>query len=128
MFSRGKAEMQRQTLDENIAASTKIYAQAIDTGIYAISDVDEFLSDITAGAKVGAAVQMTSVTVSDVGEVDLADYTFTAITGATIEGVVYYMTHTALAQDLLLYYDDDANFTPDGNDVNVSYSSYVWKL
>ena len=128
MFERGKAELLRQTLDENLAGTTKLFAVAIDTGDHAIAATDQFRSDIAAGGEVGTPVQMTSVTVSDDGELDFADYLFTAISGDTVEGVAYYVTHTALGQDLLLYYDDNVDFTPDGNNVSVSYTTYVFKL
>lgn len=128
MFERGKAELLRQSLDENLHGTTKLFAQAIDTGEHAIAATDEFMSDVAAGAKEGSPVQMTNVTVSDDGEVDFDDFTFPSLSGASVEGIAYYMTHTALGEDLLLYYDDNADFTPDGNDVDVSYSSYVFKL
>lgn len=116
----------RKTIDQTLQGETGIKAYAFDTGAYAITNVDEFISDVSAGV-VGSAVTMTGVTVNDNGQVDWNNFTFPLLSGATIEGVLYTLQHTSLGDELLMYYDDDANFTPNGNDVNVTFTgSYVF--
>lgn len=128
MFPRFKAELLRKTIDATLQGETGITAYAFDTGTYAISSVDQFYSDVSAGV-VGAGVTMTNVTVSDDGEVDFDNFVFPSLSGATVEGILYTLQHTALGQDLLVYYDDDANFTPVGENVNVTFTgAYVFKL
>lgn len=129
LFSRFKAEVMRQTLDENLAGTTLMKAYAFDAGPHTVDfDLDEFVSDITAGALETSAITMTNVTVSDDGEVDFDPYTITGFAGDTVEAVLYTLTHTALADELLVYYDDNVDFTPDGDDRIISYTTYVFKL
>lgn len=129
MFSRFKAELLRKTIDQTLAGDNGLKAYAFDAGAHTVNfDVDQFISDIPVGALEGTAVTMTNVTVSDDGEVDFDDFAFASISGDSVEAVLYTLQHTALADELLVYYDDDADFVPDGNNVNITYSSYVFKL
>lgn len=128
MFPRFKAELMRKTIDATMQGTALITAYAFDANTYNISSADEFLADVTTGV-VGAGVVMTAVTVSDAGEVDFANFTFPSLTGATVEGILYTLDHTALGDELCMYYDDDANFTPVGENVNVTFTgAYVFKL
>lgn len=71
--------------------SDTIKAQLIDLGAYTPSiDVDEFLSDIASGAKIGSPVTLSSKT-NVLGVFDAADISFTGLSGApTLEAILIY--------------------------------------
>jgi hypothetical protein len=69
-----------------------IKAQLVDLGAYTLSiDVDEFISDIPSGAKIGSPVTLSSGKSFTLGVADAADASFTGLTSApTIEALVIY--------------------------------------
>lgn len=129
LYPRFKAELLRQTLDGSLHGTELLKAYPYDADEHAADPDDEFIGDITAGALEGSAKTMTNVTVSDDGEVSFDDYSFDGFAGDSCEGILYTYDDPVLGE-LLVYYDDDADFEPTGagNDINVSYSSYVFKL
>lgn len=128
MFPRFGAELLRQSLDADLHGCNDLKAYAFDAGEHTLTTADEFISDITAGGLEGTAVVMTTVAVDDDGNVSFDDFTFPGISGDTVEGVLYAITHTALGEEVLVYYDDNADFTPDGNNVDVTYSGAAFRI
>jgi hypothetical protein len=87
-------------------------------------DVDEFLSDITAGARVSTSSNLGSKT-STLGVLDAADFSFTSVSGDPSELIVYYKDTGSAATSPLLFATTWAAgvITPDGNNINVTISS-----
>lgn len=99
---------------------------------------DVFVSGITSGALVPAfasAVTLGSVTVGTVaaGVVDAADSTFTALTGASVEGILVFKNVTVAGDSPnLAYYNTGITgvpFTPSGGDVTIQWNaSGLWQV
>ena len=94
----------------------------VDTGTTAYSASHEFLSDINA-AVVATSPNLASKTVTN-GLFNCADYTFTGVSGATAEALVYYIdTGSAATSRLIAFKDTDVTglpLTPNGGDVNIT--------
>lgn len=88
---------------------------------------DEFLSDITAGARIATSGNLTTKTVT-AGVVDAADITISSVSGATVESLVVYKdTGTDATSPLIAFIDttSDASlpFTPNGGDVTIQWNA-----
>lgn len=116
----------------DITAHT-IKAVFVDTASYTYSDTDEFLSDISVGARIATSGAMTGKTVSIVTtndvRFDCADYTVTfAASQPTVEALVYYADMGSDATSYLIkYMDTSASLPltppPGGGVVNVTVSA-----
>lgn len=108
-----------------------IKAVLVDAADYTVSiDVHEFLSDIAAGGRVATSANMTGKS-STLGVADVADFTFTAVTGDPSEVIVYYKdTGTASTSQLIAYIDTATGLpvTPNGGDINVQIDNGANKL
>lgn len=92
--------------------------------------VDQFLSDIAAGARIATSGNLASKT-STRGVADAGDVTWTAVTGAQSEAVVVYRdTGTATTSDLIAWIDSATNLpvTPNGGDVTVTWDNGANKI
>lgn len=98
---------------------------------------DDFLNDITSGARVPAlasAVALASKTIGTVaaGVFDAADATFSALSGNSFESLLMFKnTGTDTTCDLIAFWDTAAGlpFTPTGGDVLVQFSpSGIFKV
>lgn len=123
VFRRFKAECLRNALENSLAGSSDVRAYAFDDADHTVDfDNDEFLTDIAGAALVHGPETMTSVTVSDTGVVDCADFSFTGVTGDPVEAILF--TFLRAGDELLMcYVDTGADFTPDGNNVNVTINA-----
>jgi len=98
---------------------------------------DDFLNDITSGARVpalGSAPSLASKTIGTVadGVFDAANVTFTALTGNSFESMILFKnTGTDTTCDLIAYWDTASGLplTPNGGDVEVLFSvAGIFKL
>lgn len=90
-----------------------VKAILVDTTAYTRSDAHEFLSEILAGARVGAGVALTTKTVSDLAVFDADDFTVTGLTSApTVEAIVLYVDTGVESTSYLVAYIDTATGLP----------------
>jgi hypothetical protein len=99
----------------------------IDTGTYTYSAAHDFFNDVTGVVGAANGVVIGSPTVAN-GTFDGADVTFTAVSGATVEGFIIYR-HNAGANTtwpLVLYYDAAGGglpVTPNGGDISITWNA-----
>lgn len=90
---------------------------------------DAFLSDIGAGARIATSA---ALTVSVSGRVvDIADVTFTAVSGASVESIVLYKdTGSAATSRLIAFIDTATNLpvTPNGGDITITWDNGANKV
>jgi hypothetical protein len=108
-----------------------IKAVLVDAADYTVSiNTHEFLSDITAPGRVATSGNMSTKT-STLGVADVADFTFTAVTGDPSEVIVFYKDTGSAATSPLIAYIDTATglpVTPNGGDINVQIDNGSNKL
>lgn len=107
----------------NLASGT-IKVDLIDTGTYTYSSSHDFYNDVT--GTVGSSATLGSKTTTN-GVFDAADSTFSAVTGNSVEGLIFWEdTGGASSTDPLdLYFDTGitgAPVTPNGGDIVVQYN------
>ncbi len=99
---------------------------AVDTGAYTFSAAHEFLSDISAPARIATSSNLANKT-SVAGVFDADDATFAAVTGASIEAIVIYKdTGVAGTSALIRYLDTGVTglpITPSGADITVRWNA-----
>jgi hypothetical protein len=91
---------------------------------------DQFLSDITAGARIFTSGNLASKTVTG-GVFDAADVTVTAVTGNSIESLVIYKDTTVAGTSPLVAFIDTATglpFTPNGGDLTIQWDNGASKI
>lgn len=91
---------------------------------------DQFLSDISAGARIATSAALSSKTVTD-GVADAADITFSAVSGASVESIVLYKDTGSAATSRLIAYIDSATglpVTPNGGDITVQWDNGANKI
>ena len=95
---------------------------------------DDFLDDITAGARIATSGNFANKTSTD-GVFDADDVVVSSVSGAQFESVVIYNdTPAAESGKHLIAYIDTATglpFTPTGNNVTVAWdngTNRIWKL
>jgi hypothetical protein len=99
----------------------------VDMADYTLSiDVDDFLADIPAGARVAVSGALTSKTTT-LGVFDAADITFSSVTGDVSEALVIYQ-HTGVdaTSELIAFIDTGVTglpVTPNGGDITVTWDS-----
>lgn len=115
-------------------ATGNIKAVLVDTGTYSPSlSTNQYLSDITSGARIATSANLTSKTVTG-GVADAADVVFSAVSGATVEAVVLYQdTGTASTSSLIAFIDTGTGLpiTPNGGDITIQWlngSSRIFAL
>ncbi len=96
----------------------------VDTGTYTYSAAHQFLSSLT--GIVGTAQTIANTTVTN-GLFDGDNVSYTAVTGATVEAVVYYIdTGVAGTSRLVCYQDTSVTglpVTPNGGDININFNA-----
>ena len=127
----GKARQAFLDADIDWSVDT-IKAILVDTASYTVSiDVDEFLSTIAGGARIGSAATLASKT-STLGVADAADISFTGLVGApTIEALVIYKDTGVEATSRLIAYIDTATGLPvaaAATQVDVAFDSGANKI
>lgn len=112
--------------------SDTIKTSFIDEGTDTPAATDVFVSGITDAALVpvfASSVTLGSPTVGVVGAgvFDAADTTFTALSGASVEGIVVYKFVTVNSDSPFLWYYNTGitgiPFTPSGGDVTITWSA-----
>ena len=103
----------------------------VDTGAYTPQTaVHQYLADIPISARIAGPVTLTSKTTTG-GAADAADYTFTSVTGASIEAIVIYKDTGTEATSPLIAYIDTATglpITPNGGDIIVTWDNGTNKI
>ncbi len=103
----------------------------IDAALYTVNlAVDDFLSDIASGARVGPITGLGGKTAVD-GVADANDHTFLLVTGASVEAVVLYKhTGTESTSQLIAYIDTAVGLpvTPSGGDIIVQWDAAADKI
>jgi len=103
----------------------------VDTGAYTVNlATHQFLSDITAGARIATTPNLAGKTSTD-GVADATDPVATAVTGVTVEAFVLYKDTGVASTSPLICYIDTATglpFTPNGGDVTFVFSSDANKI
>lgn len=96
----------------------------VDTGTYTYSAAHEFLSSLS--GRVGTDQTLGTKTFT-AGSFDAANSVFTAVTGATVEALVFYIdTGVAGTSRLIAYIDTGVTglpVTPNGGDINITYDA-----
>lgn len=112
-------------------ATDNIKCVLVDAADYTVSiDVDQFLSDIAAGAREETSGNLASKTTA-LGVFDAADVTFSATAGDTCEALVIYQDTGSAATSRLIAYIDSAAGLPAvlGSDITVRWSALgIFKL
>lgn len=111
-----------------------IRAILIDTADYTFSAAHDYLDDVAAGARV--ATSATLAVTRQGRAIDLADATFTAVTGDVSEALIVYCHDGGAdsARRLIAYIDTASSglpATPGGGDITVTWAgspNYVFKL
>lgn len=103
--------------------ATGLWVALIDTGTYTYSAAHEFYSSLS--GVVGTDVEVSTVTLTD-GLIDGDNEVFTAVTGATVEALVYYRKNAGANTTwrLVAYVDTGVTglpLTPNGGDVNLNH-------
>lgn len=106
------------------------YVVLIDTGTYTYSAAHDFFNDLSGVVGTANGMRIVTPTTGSVaaGVFDGADVTFTAVTGASVEGFVIYR-HNAGANTtwrLVLYYDTAGGglpVTPNGGDITITWNA-----
>ena len=95
----------------NLLAGT-VKAQLVDLASYTYNAAHQFLSDLPAGARVGAAVTLTTKSITN-GVFDAADATWSGLSAApSIEAIAIYVDTGAEATSPLVYLIDTATGLP----------------
>lgn len=103
----------------------------IDTGLYAVDiDVDQFLSDIPAGARVAIGPALTSKTKA-LGVAGAANAVFSAVSGNSAEAWGLFQDTGVEATSRLIMFDDEASglpVVPNSGDINLNFDAGVNKI
>ena len=83
----------------------------------------EFITDVPVAARIATSGNLTGKAVSG-RNFNADDITLTAVTGAAGEAVLLFIdTGTASTSRLICYLDEGVMFSPDGNNITVTWSS-----
>jgi hypothetical protein len=123
-FALGREKFLNGSIDwTNDSIKIVLVDEGTDTPVPA---TDEFLSDITAGARIATSGNLGTKT-STGGTADAADVTFTAVTGNSVESFVLYKdTGTPSTSPLIAYFDTVSAglpVTPNGGDITITFDA-----
>lgn len=112
------------TADSNIDLEAgNVKAVLVDGADYTYSAAHDFLDDVPSGGRVATSGNLASKTITN-GVFDVADFSFTAVTGDVSEILIIYIdTGVASTSRLVAYYDTGVTglpVTPNGGDINVT--------
>jgi hypothetical protein len=103
----------------------------VDTGSYTANfTTHEYLSDVSAGARIAGPVTLTSKT-STGGAADAADSTFTSVSGTSIEVILLIKDTGVEGTSPVIAYIDTATglpITPNGGDIIVTWDNGANKI
>lgn len=95
----------------------------VDTGTYTYSTAHDFYNDLSGVVGTDQTIANTSVTA---GLFDGDDVTFTAVSGASVEALVIYISTGNAATSRLVAYIDSATglpVTPNGGDITITWNA-----
>lgn len=102
-----------------------VKAVLVDLADYTYSAAHDFFDDVPSGARVATAT-LSSKTVTN-GTYDVADFSFTTVTGDQCEALIIYIdTGSEATSRLVAFYDTNvAGFpiTPNGGNINVTVNA-----
>lgn len=112
--------------------SDDIRIALIDTGAYSVDLANhDFLNDVAGGSIIAnAGASLANKTAVD-GVADADDFTFTGVSGATVEALIIYKYNAVSSAAALIAYLDSATgftLTPNGGDVTVRWSAGANKI
>lgn len=112
----------------NGSGTTGVYCALVDTGTYTYSAAHDFYNDLT--GIVGTDQEITSKTFGTVasGVFDGADITYTAVSGASVEALVFYVKNAGANSTWRLLFFEDTGVTglpvtPNGGNISVAWSA-----
>lgn len=115
------------SLDQNTATDGP-YVALIDTGTYTYSAAHDFYNDLS--GVVGTDQRITTPTVGSVsqGTFDGDNVTYTAVSGSSVEALVYYRKNSGANTTwrLVMYQDTSVTglpVTPNGGDIAISFNA-----
>lgn len=120
IYNKFKRALARDQIGGDIT-TLNIKMALVDTGTYTFSQTHEFLSDLS--GIVDTSPNVSGITVSDGGTIDCDDTVVTAVAGATVEAVVFYIDTTVAGTSRLISYIDGLTLTPDGGNVAATINS-----
>ena len=96
----------------------------VDTGVYTYSATHQFLTDLS--GVVGTAQTLANKTYVN-GLLDADDVTFAAVTGASVEALVFYIDTGTAGTSRLFFYEDTGvtglPVTPNGGDIPIQWNA-----
>ena|SRR5689334_1056511 len=107
------------------SGATGLYVALVDTGTYTYSASDQFYSSLS--GVVGTDQEITTVTLTS-GTVDGDNVTFTAVSGASVEALVFYRKNAGANTTwrLVAYIDTSVTglpVTPNGGDITITWNA-----
>lgn len=105
--------------------TTGVYVALVDTGTYTYNSAHQYYSDLS--GIVGTPQELTSKTYTN-GTLDAADVSFSAVTGNTVEALVFYRQNAGADTTwrLIAYVDTNVTglpVTPNGGNINVTWNA-----
>lgn len=123
-----KAAIMQATANSSLGGSgaTGVYSSLIDTGVYTYSAAHDFYDDVVAG-EVGTPQEIGSKTFT-AGLFDGNDVTYTAVTGASVEAIVFYVKNAGANSTWRLFLYEDTTVTglpvtPNGGDITITWNA-----
>jgi hypothetical protein len=103
---------------------------AVDTATYTFSQAHEFFSEVPAGSRVSASVALSGKTTAG-GAADANDVTFPAVSGSSIEALIFYKDGgTEATSPLIGFFDTGTGLpiTPNSGDIIVQWDNGASKI
>lgn len=122
LYPKWKEAIVQATANSSLTGTVKV--ALVDTGTYTYSAAHEFQTSLT--GVVGTAQTLGTKTYTN-GVFDAADVTFTAVSGASVEALVFYIDTGSTATSRLVAYIDtgvtNLPVTPNGGDIGIQFNA-----
>lgn len=107
------------------SGTTGLYVALVDTGTYTFSSAHDFYNDLS--GIVGTDQEITSISLTG-GVIDGDNVTFTAVSGATVEALVFYRKNAGANTTwrLVAFVDTGVTglpVTPNGGDITITWNA-----
>lgn len=120
----------KKTMLDYILSLGTAKAALVDTAVYTYSTAHDFYNDVSAGV-VGTPVALSNVTTTG-GALDCDPFTFTSVSGASCEAILFYVdTGNAATSPILAYIDTGQTglpVTPNGGDITHTPGTNIFQL
>src|SRR3954451_17000530 len=96
----------------------------VDTGTYTYSAAHVFLTSLTGVVGTAQTIPATKTVTDGLFKTSGTTSTFTAVSGASIEALVYYLDTGTAGTSRLVYFDDGSTglpLTPNSGDITLTY-------